>query len=61
MIKGIVVGFVLFKEYDLIIFVNVFKCLLYNKINLIFFIVIVKMYNCIIFILKFKIGSLDLL
>lgn len=47
---GIVIGFVLFKEYDLIIFVNVLKCLLYNKINLIFFIVIVKMYNCIIFI-----------
>lgn len=54
-------GLALFKEYDLITPVNVFKCLLYNKINSIFPTAIVKMQNRIIFTLKFKIGSLDLL
>lgn len=61
MIKGTGTGLALFKEYDLITPVNVFKCLLYNKINSIFPTAIVKMHNRIIFTLKFKIGSLDLL
>lgn len=60
-ITGTVTGLALFKEYDLITPVNVLKCLLYNKINSIFPIAIVKMHNRIIFTLKFKIGSLDLL
>lgn len=60
-ITGTVTGLALFKEYDLITPVNIFKCLLYNKINSIFPIAIVKMHNRIIFTHKFKIGSLDLL
>lgn len=51
----------LYLKNDLITPVNVFKCLLYNKINSIFPIAIVKMHNRIIFTQKFKIGSLDLL
>lgn len=60
-IKGTVTGLALFKDYDLITPVNVFKCLLYNKINSIFPIAIIKRHDRIIFTLKFKIGSLDLL